>query len=203
MIVGHDTHSSDYLGFAVGLDGDTVISGAYRHDEGSNDEGAAYIHILTPDTITPYCFGDGQGTPCPCSNDSLVGLKQGCVNSGGEGVSLNSWGTASVAADDLVIAVEGLIPNNPALLFGGVNAINGGNGNPFGDGLRCAGGQLKRLGVGVPDVFGHETWGPGISALGGWSGGSLLRFQVWYRDPLGPCSSSFNTTSGLEVLFTN
>lgn len=68
----------------------------------------------------------------------------------------------------------------------------------------CAGGGLRRLGVRVPDGAGEASWGPGLSVQGAWSPGDLRRFQVWYRDPapLSPCGTSFNTTNGIEIVFS-
>ena len=46
-----------------------------------------------------------------------------------------------------VLEAEGMVPSQPGLFFQGDNAINGGLGNPFGDGMRCAGGDIRRFGV--------------------------------------------------------
>ena len=54
-----------------------------------------------------------------------------------------------------------------ALLFVGNNAVNGGNGNPLNDGLRCAGMNVVRLGTMTPDGDGDASWGPGLAAQGG------------------------------------
>ncbi len=54
-------------------------------------------------------------------------------------------GTDSASAGDLVLNGAYLGPNKPGLYFQGNNSVSGGNGVPFGDGLRCAGGQLRRL----------------------------------------------------------
>ena len=60
-----------------------------------------------------------------------------------------------------------------------------------------------RLGVRTPDASGAAAWGPGLGTQGGWQAGDTRRFQLWYRDPLGgPCGNGFNTSSGLEVVFT-
>jgi len=152
---------------------------------------------------TPFCFGDGSGTACPCANESDPGTGQGCMNSSGFGGKLAGTGSTSIGADDLLMHGDNLLPGQPALLFAGQNAINGGNGVTFGDGLRCAGQNVVRLGVRVPNAFGDATWGPGISALGGWSAGDTRHVQGWYRDPNGgPCGAGFNLTNGVSLTFT-
>jgi hypothetical protein len=53
------------------------------------------------------------------------------------------------------------------------------------------------------------TLGPGIAAQaqqanppGGWIlEGQTWHFQTWYRDPTGPCGSSFNLSNALRVSF--
>ena len=147
---------------------------------------------------TAFCAGDGTGSPCPCGNTGGAG--EGCANSTGSGATLSATGSASIAADDLVLDAAGLLPSQAVLLFAGVNAVNGGNGVSFGDGLRCAGGTLKRLGVRSPNPGGEASWGPGLAAIGGWSAGDLRRLQAWYRDPVAsPCGTGFNLSHGIEV----
>lgn len=145
-----------------------------------------------------YCVGDGSATPCPCGNASLSG---GCANSTGVGGTMTAYGSASISADDLTFSATGLIPSQPVLLFVGNNAVNSGAGNSFGDGLRCAGGGVRRLGVRFCDPTGSANWGGGLNASGGWSAGDIQRFQGWYRDASGPCGSTFNLTQGIELTF--
>lgn len=170
----------------------------------SNDNQLIQASTLT---LTPggastgaYCFGDGTATACPCGNAG--GANEGCANSSGAGAGLASTGSSSVAADDLGFASSQLLPNQPALLFTGHNAVNSANGNLFGDGLRCAGGSVVRLGVMVPNANGEASWGGGLAAAGGWTSGDSRYFQVWYRDPVGgPCGSGFNLSNGVEISF--
>lgn len=150
-----------------------------------------------------YCYCDGTSSMAPpCGNYGQGGA--GCRNStilyGG---LLLSDGSSSASADDLSFQAVHLIPSQPALLFAGTTAINGGDGIHFGDGLRCAGGTVVRLGVQVPNAAGVATWGMGLGASGGWSSGDTRMFQAWYRDPNGGfCGSGFNLTNGSQVTFT-
>lgn len=145
--------------------------------------------------IQPYC----PGTACPCGNNDSAA---GCANSTGTGGLLDFSGTGSVAADDLTMVGTNLLPGKSALLFVGDNAVNGGSGNLFGDGLRCAGGGVQRLGIRVPDASGNASWGSGLAGTYGFVAGETKRFQIWYRDiPGSPCGTDFNLSNGLEVIW--
>ena len=149
---------------------------------------------------TSYCFGAGGPVPCPCANTG--GEQSGCANSAGAGAQLSAVGSESVADDSLRFVGSGLVPSQPALLFAGTTAVNGGAGVAFGDGLRCAGGAVTRLGVQTASASGSASWGPGLVAVGGWQAGDVRRFQGWYRDPLGgPCGTGLNLSNGVELVF--
>jgi len=157
-----------------------------------------------PDDCGPaivYCSGDGSGTACPCGNTGSPG--SGCANTASaDGAAAIATGSSSISADDLLINGAGFIPGAPALLFSGLTQINGGNGNQFGDGLRCVGGHVTRMNVRVPDANGMATWGPGLAANFGWSSGETRTFQIWYRDTNGLCGSGFGLTNGLQITLT-
>jgi hypothetical protein len=155
---------------------------------------------ITSELGTAYCFGDGSGTACPCGNSALPG--QGCANSTGGGASLDADGSPSVAADDLALVASGLPPHVSALLFQGSSQVNGGAGALFGDGLRCAGGVVKRFHVQSASASGTATFGPGLAASGGWTSGQTENFQVQYRNNGGPCGSGFNLSSARSITFT-
>lgn len=166
------------------------------------DVGMDNARISGGPTGTPLCFGDGTGTSCPCTNNVASG--EGCANSTGSGAILSASGGTSATADAMTCAVSQVPGNKPALLFSGDIAVNSGAGATFGDGLRCAGGNVQRLGVRVTNAQGDAAWGPGIISQGGWSSGDTRYLQVWYRDnSVQPCSADFNTSNALEVLISN
>jgi hypothetical protein len=153
----------------------------------------------SPEPGMAYCFGDGSGTACPCGNEGGAG--EGCANDTGNGAVLSASGTASVAADDLVLSATNLT-SGPGLFFQGNNAVNSGNGNSFGDGLRCAGFNVVRLEVQFSNAANGFTADStiSISTRGGVSVGQTKRYQFWYRDSGGsPCHSQFNLTNGYEI----
>ena len=92
-----------------------------------------------------YCFGDpGSGTPCPCANDNDGSVRgSGCDNGVfASGAQLTGSGIASVNVDTLILSTTHLEPGNAGLYFQADNDLS--PGNVWGDGLRCAGGNLKR-----------------------------------------------------------
>ena len=154
---------------------------------------------------TPYCFGDlGSGTPCPCGNDNDGSVPgSGCANGVfASGAQLTGSGEASLGADTLVLATTGLEPNNSGLYFQADNDLS--PGVIWGDGLQCAGGQLRRLGVRFSDASGYsDTSGytQTISAkAGNVTAGDTKYYQCWYRNPIAsPCGAEFNASNGLAV----
>ena len=150
------------------------------------------------------CFGDGSGSQCPCGNTGSLG--RGCANSSGAGAALSGEGLASVSLDSLKLSISGGTPSQPVLFFQGLNFINSGNGNPFGDGLRCCGGGVKRLAVRFMDAAGAASTVGSLSVAGAVSAGTTYCNQGWYRDPLGaggsPCSTYFNLTNAVSVTWT-
>ncbi len=156
-----------------------------------------------PPAISPYCVGDGSGTVCPCGN-SAAG--NGCPNStNANGANLAASGTASIAADTLVLAGSGM-PNSYALYLQGTTQLGGGAGVVFGDGLLCAGGSIIRLGT-QSNVSGASRYpAPGdlpVSVRGLVTAPGVRTYQVWYRNAADFCTPpTFNLTNGLEVIWS-
>ena len=157
---------------------------------------------------TGYCFGDpGSGTPCPCSNDNDGSVPgSGCANGVfASGAQLTGVGAAIIGADTLVLVTTGLEPNNAGLYFQADSDLS--PGIVWGDGLRCAGGNLKRLGVRFSDTNGYsDTSGlpQSISAkTGNVNVGDTKYYQCWYRTTINPpCGSGvndFNASNGYAV----
>jgi len=160
---------------------------------------------------TGYCFGDpGSGTPCPCNNDNDGSVPgSGCDNGVfWSGAHLAGSGVADVTADTLVLATTGLEPNSAGLYFQADNDLS--PGIPWGDGLRCAGGNLKRLGVRFASPGGYSdtsTLSYTISAkAGNVQAGDTKYYQCRYRTTINPpCGNGvndFNTSNGYAVTWT-
>src|SRR6185436_15891764 len=124
--------------------------------------GFQIVHTPNSPPATPYCFGDGTGTACPCGNTGAAG--NGCASSvNAAGGNLAATGTASIANDTFSLNGSGM-PNASALYFQGTTQVAAGAGAMFGDGLRCAGGTIVRLGT-KTNVGGASSYPGGGTAI--------------------------------------
>jgi hypothetical protein len=148
-------------------------------------------------TGTPYCFGDGTGTACPCGNNGTAG--NGCASSvNASGANLTTTGNSSLANDTLVLHGTGM-PNSSCLYFQGTTQISA----VFGDGLRCAGGTVNRLGT-KTNAGGASQYPSGgdasVSVKGAVTAPGTRTYQTWYRNAAAFCTpSTFNLTNGMLV----
>ncbi len=162
-------------------------------------------YTFSPWPSTPFCAGDGSGTPCPCGNTGASG--NGCASSfASAGARLIDIGIPSALDDSLSLVATG-VSSAPVLFFQGTLPQNGGLGSTFGDGLQCAGGATIRLGTASPS--GGSAWfpagGPSISVLGSIPpGGGVTRYyQALYRDLAPFCTpTAFNLTNGIVSVWT-
>ncbi len=159
----------------------------------AGDVGSVYEYGKHQTVGDTFCSGDLVGL-CPCGNPG--GPDEGCVNSTGLGTSLLAVGQAVVGNDTVVLHAEHCPPNAFGLFFSGANALSG---LPFGDGLRCTGGQVMRVELVQASLSGVALSSTSISAKEGLSGGELRHYQYWYRDPSGPCGGEFNATNGVAI----
>jgi len=190
------TIASGESSFAISPDGRYLIF------EGQLAGGVDASFLLdTTQPTTPFCFGTGAGTPCPCGNSGASG--HGCASSiVAAGANLAATGTASVASDTLVLQGSGM-PNSSALYFQGTSQQAGGLGVVFGDGLRCVGGTVVRLGTktNVGGTSQYPTLGDlSVSVRGGVVVPGTRSYQVWYRNAATFCTpSTFNLSNGMSV----
>lgn len=157
-----------------------------------------------PATGTYYCSGDGSTTACPCGNAS-TNPPRGCVNSSGDGARLTAGGIASLANDTVVLYASEMGPIATHLFFQGTNQVGFG-GQPFGDGLRCAGGQVVRLARHAA-IQGTSQY-PIVNELpihvrGQIATPGIRTYQVWYRDVAPLCFPiwPFNTTNAYQIVW--
>ncbi len=179
-------------------------------DDERNGNGDMYAQNVNPDgTLGPYlpvcgtafCFGDGSGAACPCGNNGAAG--NGCANSlNANGANLGAAGVASLAADTVVLAGSGM-PNSTVLYFQGTAQQGSGAGVAFGDGKRCAGGSVIRLGTKVNSAGASSYPVAGdasVSVRGLVTVPGTRTYQAWYRNSASFCTvSTFNLSNGLEI----
>jgi hypothetical protein len=193
---------SDFIGgLVVATDGRIGLAGfTYAYLGQSYAPGDALAVELIPQSRS-FCFGDGLGTACPCGNASPGGAQAGCLNSTGVGARLVDGGGASIVADSLVMTASGV--TGPGLFFQGTTKLVGGAGTSFGDGLRCVGGAVIRLGIVAPTGSTASHPGGGgtpIHVAGSATAGDVRHYQVWYRNSAPFCTAStFNLTNGLTI----
>lgn len=169
----------------------------------SGGTGGITITIVGPPEVgVSFCACDSGNSPC--ANDGAFG--QGCANSQfPSGAKLIGSGTATVGFDTLVLTTTGLRGGQPGLYFQGNNAVGGGAGVFFSDGLRCVGQGVVRLGAVASDANGVSTtagFSQPLSVLGGVTPGDMRHYQLWHRDPgagVSPCGSGFNLSNGYTI----
>jgi hypothetical protein len=140
------------------------------------------------------------GGPCGAPSTYCVAAP----NSVGPGALIGSTGSASVAANDLVLTATGAVPAAFGLFYYGPEQIQ----VPLGDGYRCVGpGATGTFRLNPPQL----ADGTGAIARpldltqpepgGQITAGSTWNFQLWYRDVNGPLGSGFNFSNALSALF--
>jgi len=141
-----------------------------------------------------------------CSGSVVSNYCTASLNSFGSGAQMGSSGSTSLAANDLVLSVNGALPNKPGLFYYGPAQASA----PFGDGTRCVGaggvGIFRLPPVQIADSLGTVTRAfdlsapPASSGAGMISEGETWYFQYWYRD-VAAGGAGFNLSDGLAVDF--
>jgi Tol biopolymer transport system component len=157
--------------------------------------------------FTSQCSpGLGGVIGCPCSNPP-GGPGRGCDNSVPTGGAiLSAAGGTFLSSDSLVFTTSGEKPTATSILLQGTSSAV--SGVVYGQGVRCVGGNLKRLYVksassGSITAPNFGAGDPPVSARSAAKGDTILPGQdrwylVYYRDPIVPggcpASSTFNAT---------
>ncbi len=180
--------------------GKLYVAGTFQHADGKPSWHFAVWDVGA--SALTFCAGDGSASVCPCGNASPAGSGAGCLNSSGSGGRVSAGGSARLSGDSLTLHGSGMT-NSSALYFQGTTQTAGGAGSVFGDGLRCAGGSIARLGaeVNVGGMSQYPTGGDAAISVKGAVGSVGTRtYQVWYRNAAAYCTAStFNLTNGCLV----
>lgn len=118
-------------------------------------------------------------------------------NSFGTGALILHSGSVNVSDNNLVL-VSILCPFNQfGVFYFGNNQLN----VPFGNGVRCVGGGIRRLHVVNTGVSGSAASIVDLqNPLYGISGGVTKNFQFWFRDPVAG-GENFNLSDALSIQF--
>jgi hypothetical protein len=95
--------------------------------------------------------------------------------------------------------------SSSVLYFQGTTQVGGGGGAAFGDGLRCAGGAVVRLGTKM-NVGGASQYPAAgdlsVSVRGQVTTPGTRQYQVWYRNAAAFCQpDTYNLTNGLTIVW--
>jgi hypothetical protein len=182
--------SGDRFGTSVDGLGDLNNAGGREVGIGASERSAPALlqgraEVWTADfsgaCSTPYVF-------CASTN-----------NSTGQPAVISYTGSVSVAANTFTLVCSGLPPNTNGLFFYGQTEIQ----QAFGNGFRCAGGSVFRLGVQQASPAGVMTRlldfpnAPGSPGVG-----TTAKFQCWYRN-VAAGGAGFNLSNGLSATFCN
>ena len=201
-------------GSGVSSDGRFVVFGCSATNlVGADTNGVDDVFVRDRDAtgFASLCEPGVAALACPCANPP-AGAGRGCDNSSlTGGAALTASGPAYLSADLLHFSTSGEKPSATSILLQGSALVP--NGTLFGQGVRCAGGSLKRLytrnasagSVTLPDAaLGDPSVSSRSAALGDpIHAGEKRWYLVYYRDPvvLGGCSalSTFNCTQTGEI----
>ena len=168
----------------------TVGAGVYVGGAFSHAGGLPAAHLARRsncvEAYPTFCFGDGSSGACPCGNAGLPG--HGCDNSAATGGGLLA-ASGSTSPDAISLAASSVLPTALTIFTQGTTALPA--AVPFGDGLRCVGGSLKRLaarnasgGAVTYPLPGDESISDRSAALGDpLTQGSTRHYYAYYRDP--------------------
>jgi len=155
-----------------------------------------------------FCSGEQISSACPCRNVGAPG--HGCENSAYTGGALLTMsGESNLASDSVQFLVQGAVSDALSIVVQGDASVRPA---VFGDGVRCIGGELKRLYVqaaGAGRIFVPMPRDESVSARSIALGdpipnGGVRYYQVFYRDPAvrfceSPAGDMFNASNGVSI----
>jgi FG-GAP repeat len=191
-LTAEDAGPSDQLGRAVAVLETAAVVGAPFRDEPYAASGAAYVFTLLESLGPSFCdAADGSLAACPCGNRG--GPEGGCdIAQTTGGVRLEVLAQHDRPQNRATLVGTGYVPTAmPAAVVIRSGSLEA---QPvvFGDGVRCVGTPLVRLG-GTFAVGGTSRHAFGHSAPGG-----SYYYQLWFRSqPASFCTpDAFNLSNG-------
>ena len=184
----------ELFNFSAGLINDQRQIALEGWHTGTGQQGT--LLLVPRDTVgTVTCTGDGAFGPCPCGNESALGAREGCQHSGGAGARLTATGSDVLASGSFALQLVG----GPALKGAVFVQGFGGPATPFADGKRCMTAPTLRLQTLTLDATGAATTTVDVASVAALAPGQTRAYQVWFRDPTGPCGQTSNLSSALRI----
>jgi hypothetical protein len=173
------------------------------HTSAMNGQATIVVTYTYSSYPAQFCAVGSYGL-CPCQQGGGAGCPH-ASSGGGHGGELTPFGHSSLSSDDFIIYGSTMGPNTPVLFFQGTSSTF--SGVSFGDGRRCVGGSIIRLGTktAVGGIAQYpEAGDQHISVKGAIPGPGVYRaYQAWFRDPFGYCTpAAFNITSAVATVWT-
>jgi hypothetical protein len=198
---------------SMSVDGRFVAFASYSTNLVPSDTNATndiFVRDRGPAGPDAYCFGDGSGELCPCSNFGAAG--HGCDNSSATGGAvLTASGNPSLSSDSFVLTASGELTNVLSILVQSTDAVYP---QSFGDGLSCSAGVLTRLFVKRAvggTVTAPEPNDPSLSVRSSTFGdpipfGGSRSYQIVYRDSSAgfcgpPWGNTFNVSNAIAIIW--
>lgn len=124
---------------------------------------------------------------------------QAGVNGYGTAARILPAGSSSVSANNLSFVCQAFPGQNPGILIAGTAQTQ----VPFGDGFRCVGGSILRLGASSA-IQRIATYAPNLAVGMGLqiTPGTTWNFQAFYRDLTLPGGAGFNLTDAVAIPMT-
>lgn len=185
------------FGDAVGLSADLLVAGASGEASPSTGIDGPQDGIAAPQSGAAFVFDLD-----PAGDHGALGANycDALPNSTGLGAQIRAEGSSAVSENNFTLITDHLPSNVPALYIFGANQVQ----FPFGEGLRCIGVPITRIGPvvaasaqGVVSRIVDLAVPPAVGQI---VAGAELNFQLWYRDGLGG-PSGFNLSNGLNIVW--
>lgn len=179
----------------------TTSSTAWRSGEVTAAQIAAAGLSFSSDVRARFVANDGGGASIvEAGVDGFRLIRTACgafvsyCQSGASGSVISATGSASVAANDLVLHASNIQPQKSGLFFYAYAKQS----TPFGNGTRCVGSPSARMGLvnsGAGSTLDFAVDQGSLSQS--IQAGDLWNFQCWFRDGV-----LFDLSNGLQVVFT-
>ena len=162
----------------------------------SLESGAEELHPSDSVPVTTEAVLVEQA-PSECESPTIYCTAN--ANSSGAAASISWGGSPSHTSNDFVLLVSGAPANKPGIFYMGDAQASA----PFGPGVRCVSGTIRRL----PPVFSSSAGEAGYSVdlshpvlTELCAAGLTQNFQFWFRDPTAG-DPGYNLSDGMSVLF--